>query len=85
MAQSRVVILRAVGQEMDSAEARYGTFHSTHEGLGVLVEEMHELVEAIRSNMLGSIELEAIQVAAVAARLAESVANNVETRDRSIP
>lgn len=57
--------------EADRAKARYGDFTSTHEALGVLVEEMDELREAVRSNVLIAIEREAIQVAAVALRLAE--------------
>lgn len=58
--------------EADRAKARYGDYTSTHEALGVLVEEMDELREAIRSNMLPAVEREAIQVAAVALRLAEA-------------
>ena len=54
------------------ADAKYGPFTSTHEGLGVLIEEVAELTDAIRSNKIGSVEMEAIQVAAVALRLAES-------------
>jgi NTP pyrophosphatase (non-canonical NTP hydrolase) len=56
--------------EIAKADARYGLFHSSHEGLGVLTEEFHELIDAIRSNSLAAIEAEAIQVAAVAMRLA---------------
>lgn len=57
-------------REIAKADGRYGPFHSTHEGLGVLTEEIGELVDAIRSNSLAAIEVEAIQVAAVAMRLA---------------
>ena len=30
------------------ASERYGVFHSSHEGLGVLMEEVHELIEAAK-------------------------------------
>ena len=70
--------------EGDRAEDRYGPFKSTHEGLGVLTEEYHELMEAIRSNDLRAVEREAIQVAAVAARIAECL-EVPETAARSTP
>ena len=59
----------AVVEEADLAAARYGDFKSTHEALGVLSEEFHELTEAIRENKLGTISHEALQVSAVALRL----------------
>ena len=74
----------AIRSEMVRGEARYGPFNSTHEGLGVLVEEMYELTVAIHSNKLESVRCEAIQVAAVAWRLALSL-NNSDTRGRSSP
>ena len=70
--------------EANKAEDRYGPFASTHEGLGVLTEEYHELIEAIRSNDLRRVEHEAIQVAAVAARIAECL-EVPETAQRSTP
>lgn len=57
--------------EAEVATARYGPFRSTHEGYGVLAEETAELLDAIRANDLDAIRAEAIQVAAVALRLAE--------------
>lgn len=64
-------ILLAIKDEAFRAQERYGYFASTHEALGVLAEEWDELRDAIRANDLAAIEREAIQVAAVAARLAE--------------
>lgn len=58
--------------EMARAEDRYGDFASTHEGLGVLTEEYHELIEAIQGNRVDRVRHEALQVAAVAMRLAEA-------------
>lgn len=73
--------------ELARAQARYGLFHSTHEGYGVLAEEVAELLEAIRSNHAGSIDEEAMQVAAVAIRIVKSCrmkgANGVAFAERS--
>jgi NTP pyrophosphatase (non-canonical NTP hydrolase) len=59
--------------EIDRADRRYGDYASTHEALGVLAEEYHELVAAIRANKSESIRAEAIQVAAVAIRMVRSL------------
>jgi NTP pyrophosphatase (non-canonical NTP hydrolase) len=66
----RDTILEEVAAEMRRASDRHGELTSTHEGYGVLAEEVAELLDAIRANALASVEMEAIQVAAVAARLA---------------
>jgi len=62
----------AVLLEAHRANARYGLPTSTHESLGVLIEEMDELREAVRGNILVAVEREAIQIAAVAIRLADA-------------
>ena len=62
-----------VDTERLAASIKYGAFKSTHEGLGVLTEEYTELVEAIHRNDMDSIVHEALQVAAVAIRLACSL------------
>lgn len=67
---TRSDIYQKLASEVIEADDRYGPFASSHEGLGVLTEEYHELVEAIRSNKSESIREEALQVAAVAVRLA---------------
>ena len=59
-----------LANEMRAAKARYGAFTSTHEALGVLIEEVEELKDAVRENSIESVRHEAIQVAAVAYRLA---------------
>ena len=66
----------AIHNEVAKADARYGSFTSTHEGYGVLAEEVAELLEAIRRNDPGAIQSEAIQVSAVAARIAVSLMNS---------
>jgi hypothetical protein len=65
------VILEEVLAESCGAASRYGPFSSTHEAYGVLIEEVAELLDAIRANALESVRHEALQVAAVAMRLAE--------------
>lgn len=66
-------VMSEVVREYTEACDRYGVaFTSSHEGLGVLIEELDELKSAIHSNKLAAIQYEAIQVAAVAIRLARS-------------
>lgn len=59
-------------QEAADAAVKYGPFASTHEALGVLAEEVSELMQAIRANDMEQIQREAIQVSAVAFRLANA-------------
>ena len=59
-------------QRCEAAEVRYGQFASTHEALGVAVEEFDELRDAIRANDLVAIRDEALDVAAVMLRLASA-------------
>lgn len=63
-------VAQASVNEAGCAQSKYGDFASAHEALGVLIEEVDELKTAIHANKLGSVYLEAIQVAAVALRLA---------------
>lgn len=62
--------LYEIRAEAARADSKYGPPASSQESLGVLIEEVDELRDAIRANKRGNIELEAIQVAAVALRLA---------------
>lgn len=66
-------IYEEVQSEVYQAGKKYGDFRSTHEGYGVLAEEVAELLDAIRSNKRYAVEFEAIQVAAVAIRIANSL------------
>lgn len=61
--------LRTILDEAETAQDRYGDFASTHEALGVLLEEVEELRDAIRDNHADDATKEAMQVAAVAYRL----------------
>jgi len=73
-------VISAVVDEMGAADSKYGQFRSSHEGLGVLTEEYMELILAIQANRKHPIITEAIQVAAVACRIAESMENEATIR-----
>ena len=77
-----IEIAAAINDEIISANERYGPFTSAHEGYGVLAEEVAELLSAIHSNKRESVRSEAIQVAAVAWRIALSM-NHFPTSERS--
>lgn len=70
-------------ERIEKAAARYGNFASTHEALGVALEEWDEFRDAIRANKLGSVEHECLDLAAVLIRLARSIRNKTSIIDRS--
>lgn len=62
--------------EAHAAQEKYGNFASMHEAYGVLQEEVDEFFDAVRKRQSDddraeSIRAEAIQIAAVALRIAE--------------
>ena len=66
----------AAADEASEAQAKYGDFASMHEAYGVLAEEVAELFDEVRTSQRDKIRCdriraEAIQVAAVALRIAE--------------
>lgn len=65
----RDTITESVLAEANAAQERYGDFTSTQEAMGVLLEEVEELRDAIRANSAEDARQEAMQVAAVAYRL----------------
>lgn len=67
-------VLEEIIQEAQRAAVKFGPPTSTHEAYGVLAEEMQELLEAIRANSHVDVRREAIQVSAVAMRLADACA-----------
>lgn len=73
----------AILAEISTANAKYGPFTSAHEALGVLLEEVDELRDAIHRNHLQDCLGEAAQVAAVAFRLMQSLRDHETTRARS--
>lgn len=78
-------IINEALDEMRRATERYGVFASTHEALGVLLEEFAELTQAVGANALESVRMEAIQVAAVALRLAAHCREHAAFAARSVP
>lgn len=72
-----------LNRRIADANARYGPFASTHEALGVCVEEWDELRAAIHSNALGAVQYEALDLAAALIRLHDQIETNVALRRRS--
>jgi NTP pyrophosphatase (non-canonical NTP hydrolase) len=70
-------LIEQVLAEIAIAAKRYGPPASTHESYGVLCEEVAELLDAIRANDLPAVKAEALQVAAVALRLADCCSDEV--------
>ncbi len=58
-----------LASRMEAALKRYGSLASTHEALGVAMEEFDELRAAIHANKRESIREEALDLAAVLLRL----------------
>ncbi len=71
-----VDVLDRIYVEAQQSHLKYGSPTSMQESLGVLLEEFNELQEAIHVNDARAIEAEAIQVAAVAYRLAFAIASD---------
>jgi NTP pyrophosphatase (non-canonical NTP hydrolase) len=69
---------------IQQAQLRYGDFSSTHEALGVVIEELDELKDAIRANALEAIREEAIDAAAVLVRLAVQCRTSAKMKERSV-
>ena len=61
-------IINKIQRELSSTRNKYPPFHSSHEGLGVILEEWDELKEAVRNNNISQQRTEAIQLAAMAIR-----------------
>lgn len=76
-------IINEISARMKLAELRYGPFASTHEAMGVALEEWDELREAIRSNDIEAIEYEALDLASVLVRMATACRENEGFKNRS--
>jgi NTP pyrophosphatase (non-canonical NTP hydrolase) len=66
------------------ADDRYGPFASTHEAMGVALEEWDELRDAIKKNALAGVEYECLDLAAVLIRLARQMRACNYQHDRSV-
>lgn len=75
-------ITDALNRRINAADKRYGPFASVHEGMGVALEEWHELIEAVHSNQGRDIQREALDLCAALMRLCRDV-GNVNTHQRS--
>lgn len=68
-------IIRNILAVAESAHSKYGNFRSTHEAIGVALEEWSELQDAIKLNSFVRIKHECIDLAGVLVRLAEHCDN----------
>ena len=66
-----------------AADERYGPFKSTHEALGVAIEEWDELRAAVHANDLDAIRHEALDLAACLIRLYDNLGSSIEMQIRS--
>lgn len=73
----RTQLLESIGKEVDSAQSKYPKFNSLHEGYAVILEELDELWDLIKSSkdirhtqaMVG----ECVQIAAMCVRFVEDL------------
>jgi len=74
-----VNISKEVIEELKNACAKWPAFNSAHEGYAILLEEVDELWEHIKTNQnkrdIGAMRGEAIQIAAMAMRFALDICN----------
>lgn len=73
-------------EELERATEKFGRFKSAHEGYAVLLEEVDELWQEVKSNNRDGQEEEAIQVAAMALRYLHDLCGmRVESSQRADP
>lgn len=77
------MVIEELIQEMERAEVRFGPFTSSHEGYGVLIEEIKELLDAIQQNTFKGVRKEALQVSAVALRMVKACDESQSFFERS--
>lgn len=65
-------ILTEIEARITAAWKRYGEFASSHEAMGVALEEWTEFCDAVRDNNFSQIEHEAMDLAAVMIRVARA-------------
>ena len=77
-------VFQQIEASIDRSELRYGQLASTHEALGVAIEEWDELRDAVRANDLQQVKAECIDLAAVLVRLAMSCNGDGDFYKRSV-
>jgi hypothetical protein len=77
-------LIYEIEQRMSKSDTRYGPFTSTHEALGVALEEWNELQAAVRDNNQMAVEHECLDLAAVMIRLARLMRNSRYMHERSM-
>lgn len=73
-----------INQRIADAQRAYGPFASTHEALGVALEEWDEFRHAVQSNDIKAIRHEALDLAAVLIRLHDACVSDEGLRKRSV-
>lgn len=68
---------------ISAADRLYGEFSSTHEAMGVMIEEWGEVRDAIRANDLYAIKGECLDLAAALVRLHDQLESSEALRERS--
>jgi len=70
--------------EVLTAKSKWPTFNSAHEGYAILLEEVHELWDHVKTHQknrnLAAMRMEAVQVAAMALRFATEVCDEERGR-----
>jgi NTP pyrophosphatase (non-canonical NTP hydrolase) len=77
-------VIQSLQRLVIAADERYGAFASTHEAMGVALEEWDELREAIKSNDFTRIAAECLDLAAVCIRLHDQLGTVQMLRERSV-
>lgn len=65
------------------ASRKFGAFRSSHEALGVALEEFNELCDAVKSNDMAQITRECADLAAVCIRMGEAAQKDLPFIRRS--
>lgn len=66
-------ILQRVKTELMKANKKFPLFNSTHEGYGVIKEELDEMWDEIKANLTSRSILECVQLAAMAVKYIQSM------------
>ena len=76
-------MIDALKDRIEKAQKRYGNFASTHEAMGVAMEEWDEFREAVRCNNMKLVQNECLDLAAVLIRLNGQLITDEKLQQRS--